>query len=290
MKRIFTLLLVMFFLIVSVGCGASEDKQGVDSSGDYGIVDEEKAPVDNGEVLVPTVDQVFAVDKVIHNGRIDLYTDDYKATFDKITSYVRGICGFVQASNDAYVDESDFSFGSTGYLVLRVPSAKFSDSMDVIEGYGRSVGSSTSSENITESYKDIESELKSYRIEEERLLVYLTKAGKIDELLTIEKELTRVRTEINSRVSILNNYDKQVAFSTITVNLTEDKTATGKIDSPFSDFGQKVSDGFVSSINALMAIAAGIILIMVQLLPFLVILGVILLVVWLVMKKKNGKK
>lgn len=289
MKKIFVFLLVMFFLIVGAGCGASQNKSGADSSNGNGAAEDGKTPTTSDEGFVPAMDSVFTIDKVIHNGRIDLYTDNYKVTVNKITAYVKGLGGFIQSSNDAYVDENNYSLGSTGYMVIRVPSAKFEDSMDVIKSYGRSVGSSTSSENITETYKDVESELKSLKIEEERLLVYLTKADKIADMLTIETELNRVRTEINSRTSILNNYDKQVAYSTITINLTEDKSATGKIDSPFSDFGQKIMSGFVSSINVLMSVVAGFILVVFQLLPFLIIVGVVLLIVWFV-RKKNKKQ
>lgn len=284
MKRILSIFLIFVFLLLGVGCGVGSNKSE-DVAGDYGVTEDGKSGA--GENLVPKTDSDFSMDKIIRNGRINLFTEDYQNTVDKITAYVIASGGFIQSTNDGYRDSNNMAYGSSGFMVVRVPSASFMDAMEEIKSYGRPVGSSTDTENITGTYKDVESELKSLRIEEERLLTYLSKAEKIEDMLTIEKELTRVRTEINSRVSILNNYDKMVAFSTITINLTESKSATGNIESPFSDFGLKISSGFASSINLLLNIIAGLILVIIRLLPFLVIVGLVLLVIRLVIKKKN---
>ncbi|KAF0091928.1 MAG: hypothetical protein FD141_112 [Fusobacteria bacterium] len=286
MKRLLSMFLIMAFLVFAVGCGVGVSKSEGGVAGDYEVTEDSKGIADDN--LVPKTDSDFSQDKIIRNGKIDLFTDDYQNTVDKITSYVTGLDGFIQSSNDGYVDSNKLAYGSSGFMVVRVPSVKFMDSMEEIKSYGRPTDSSTNTENITGTYKDLESELKSFKIEEERLLTYLTKAEKIEDMLTIEKELTRVRTEINSRASILNNYDKLVAFSTITINLTESKSATGNIDSPFSDFGLKISSGFAASINLMLNILAGLILILIRLLPFLIIVGVALLILWF-FKKKNRK-
>ena len=285
MKRILSIFLILAFLLLGVGCGAGDSKSVEDVAGDYGITEDGKSIA--GENLVPKTDGNFSMDKIIRNGRINLFTDDYLKTVDKITAYVIGEGGFIQSSNEGYSKSNNQTYGSSGFMVVRVPSARFMDAMEEIKSYGRPVGSSTDTENITGTYMDVEGELKSLRIEEERLLSYLSRAEKIEDMLTIEKELTRVRTEINSRVTILNNYDKLVAFSTITINLTESKSATGNIESPFSDFGLKISSGFASSINLLLNILAGLILVLVWLAPFLLILGVVFLVLWIGIKRKR---
>ncbi|MDD2371203.1 MAG: DUF4349 domain-containing protein [Firmicutes bacterium] len=285
MKRSLTVLLTVLVLFLFVGCssGSSDTQSAIDSGGLE--VSDEVSNKSADSSIVPKVDASFSLDKIIRTGRVELYTEDYLKTVDKINSYVNGIGGFVQSSNDIFGDSNNTSVGSSGYMTIRVPSAKFSSSMDEIKSYGRVVSSSTNSENITENYQDISSELNSLKVEESRLLNYLTKADKIADMLTIESELTRVRTEINAKTSILNNYDKQVGYSTININLTESKSATGNIESPFSDFGLKISSGFASSINFLMYMLAGLIVLFFRLLPFLVIIGVVSVIVWIVHKK-----
>jgi len=270
---------------VFVGCSSGGDTKSAMDSG--GIVVSEEVTKAPDSSVVPKVDANFSPDKIIRTGRVELYTDDYLRTVDKINSYVNGIGGFIQSSNDIFGDSNNNSLASSGYMIIRVPSAKFNASMDEIKSYGRVVGSGTQTENITENYQDINSELKSLNVEEDRLLNYLTKADKIEDLLNIEKELARVRTLINSKTSILNNYDKQVGYSTININLTESKSATGNIESPFSGFALKISSGFVSSINFLMNLLAGVIVLFFRLLPFIVLVGVVLIIVWIVHKKSK---
>lgn len=288
MKKLISFLLIAIFLVLGTACGASGDKSAVDGGADYEVGQDDKASVDGN--VVPDLDVELQVDKIIKSGSISLYTEDYKTTAKKIEDYVTGIGGFIQSSNDSYVDYTDVMSDQRGSLVVRVPSDKFMAAMAEIKSYGRSVGSTTNSENISETYQDVESELKSFKVEEERLLTYLSKADKIEDMLNIEKELTRVRTEINSRTAILKNYDKLVAYSTISITLTENKSATGKLESPFGDFGDKIGSGFISSVNLLLSILAGLIVIFFQLLPFAAIAGVVLLVVWLVIRKNRNRK
>lgn len=284
MKKILTIFLTVLVLFLFVGCSSgSNNTQSSGASDGIAVTDETGKSADSS--IVPKADSGFSLDKIIRTGRVELYTDDYLKTVDRINSYVNGIGGFIQSSNDVFGDSNNTSVGSSGYMTIRVPSAKFSASMDMIKSFGRVVSSSTNSENITENYQDISSELNSLKVEEGRLLNYLTKADKIADMLTIESELNRVRTEINSKTSILNNYDKQVGYSTININLTESKSATGNIDSPFSDFGLKISSGFASSINFLMNMLAGLIVLFFRLLPFLIIVGVVFVIVWIVHKK-----
>ncbi len=281
MKKISLILLTIVFLFILVGCGINSRENGENTfnSETIGVTDEVTKD-ENDSNLVPKADGDFAIDKIIKNGRIELYTENYLKTLEKINMYVNGIGGFVQSSNDIFGESS-----ISGYMIIRVPATEFSASMKELKSYGRVVGTSTNSENINEYYQDISSELKSLKIQEQRLLEYLTKADKVEDLLNIEIELNRVRTIINAKTSILNNYDKQVAYSTITINLTESKSATGNIESPFSDLGLKISSGFASSINLLMLMVSGIIVLFFRLLPFLVIIGVVLIIVWLVRKK-----
>lgn len=281
MKKILLIFLTFLFLFILVGCGSSSgDNKATFDKGGVAFTDEvTKEAVDSN--TVPKADASFSLDKIIRNGSIELYTENYLGTLEKINNYINGLGGFVQSSDDT------FGGGTNGFMIIRVPAANFNGAMKELKTYGRVVKTSTSSENITENYQDISSELKSLKIQEQRLLEYLTKADKIADMLNIESELAKVRTNINSRTSILNNYDKQVGYSTITINLTESKSATGKIDSPFSDLGLKISSGFASSINLLMFILSGIIVLFFRLLPFLLIVGVVLIIVWLVHKKNK---
>ncbi|HAE62731.1 MAG TPA: hypothetical protein DCG38_10450 [Eubacteriaceae bacterium] len=214
--------------------------------------------------------QEFDVSKIIYRGNISLYSEDYKETTDKISVYVDSVGGFIQESNANYYDVSDERSEKSGYMIIRVPTRVFSETMNIIEGYGDAASSGVTSTNITQQYQDVQGELDSYMIQEERLLDYLSKAERIEDMLSIESELTRVRNEINSRLTLLKNWDKEVAYSTIHINIFEKSLPTSSVKSPFENFGKRAREAFVESINFLLKFIVDAAIIVVKFLPFAV--------------------
>jgi len=179
----------------------------------------------------------------------------------------------VQSSSSSYIDKTKNTTINSGYLTIRVPSEKFQEAMKEIQKYGTTVNASTNSDNISQQYQDIKGQLDNLKIQEEKLQGYLAKAENIQDLLAIETELNRVKTEIDSRTTLLNNWDKEISYSTIYVSVTENKLATSTVKSPFSDILQQIKEGFIGSINLLLNMTAWLIVFVVRLLPFAVIFG-----------------
>lgn len=222
---------------------------------------------------VTSSDVQFDIKKIIYSGNISLYTDDYKSTFAKIGEYAGNIGGFVQDSSSSYIDKVQNTVVNSGYITIRVPAAKFEEAMKEIQKYGSPISTSTYSTNISQQYQDIKGQLDNLKIHEERLLEYLKKAEKIQDMLSIESELNRVRTEIDNRTTMIKNWDKEVAYSTIYVSVTEKKLATSTVKSPFSGVLSKIKEGFIVSINYLLNILAELIVWIFRLIPFAAVLG-----------------
>lgn len=222
---------------------------------------------------ITSADAEFDVSKIIYSGNISLYTDDYKGTFDKVGEYTASIGGFVQSSGSSFIDKTQNTTVNSGYITIRVPAEKFQEAMKEIQKYGTAVNAGVNSENISQQYQDIKGQLDNLRIQEQRLQEYLAKAENIQDLLAIETELNRVKTEIDYRSTILNNWDKEISYSTIYVSITEKKLATGSVKSPFSDMFQKIKEGFIESINLLLNATAWFIVFIVRLVPFAAIVG-----------------
>ena len=75
---------------------------------------------------------------------------------------------------------------------------------------------------MTKAYFDTDARLKNARVMEERLIEMLkTKTGKVSDLLQVEKELGRVREDIEKMQGELKYWDSQVQFATVTISLTE---------------------------------------------------------------------
>ena len=150
----------------------------------------------------------FDTSKIIYAGNISLYTDDYQSTFDKINSYAKELGGFVQDSGSNYLSEETDIQENSGYITIRVPAEKFSEAMTQIQTFGSPISSNVSSTNISQQYQDVQTQLNNLKIEEGRLLEYLKQATNITDMLAIETELNRVRTEIDS----LTCYHKKLGY------------------------------------------------------------------------------
>ncbi|NTW72841.1 MAG: DUF4349 domain-containing protein [Eubacteriaceae bacterium] len=268
---------------------APDYSEGVQDGSSGGVKDEDTGGgtgTDGKTTDVTGSDAPFDISKIIYSGNISLYTEDYKGTFSKIEKYAITIGGFVQAASSSYIDKVENSVINSGYITIRVPAAKFNEAMKEIEKYGEAISSSTNSTNISQQYQDIKGQLESLTIQEERLLEYLTKADKIQDMLSIESELNRVRTEKDYRTTLINNWDKEISYSTIYVAVYEKELSTNTVKSPFSDMLQKIKEGFIGSINFLLNVIAELIVWIFKLLPFAVILGV----AYFILNKYRNKK
>ncbi|SHE89691.1 DUF4349 domain-containing protein [Alkalibacter saccharofermentans] len=217
------------------------------------------------------ISREFDVSKIVYRGNISLYTEDYKETADRISTLVLSQGGFIQEASANYYDVAAERSEKAGYMIVRVPSEGFSETMKEIESYGDAMRSGIASTNITQQYQDIEGELDSYLIQEERLLDYLSQAESINDMLSIESELTRVRREINHRSTMLKNWDKEVAYSTININIYERTLPTSKVQTPFEDFGRRIREAFIQSVNYLLKLIVDASIMIVRLMPFAVV-------------------
>lgn len=218
-------------------------------------------------------DAKFDIKKIVYSGNISLYTDDYTSTFEKIQAYTVKIGGFVQNSSSSFIDKVENNVVNSGNITIRVPAANFEEAMKEIQKYGSTINSSINSTNISQQYQDIKGQLDNLKIQEGRLLEYLKKAEKLQDMLSIETELNRVRTEIDSRMTMIKNWDKEVAYSTINISVSEKKLTTSTVKSPFSDMLEKTKEGFIASVNLLLNILAVFIVWIFRLIPFAVVLG-----------------
>jgi hypothetical protein len=103
-------------------------------------------------------------------------------------------------------------------LVIRIPAAKFEDIIKRIEKLGDVLHRNLAAEDVTEQFMDMEVRLRNARAVRDRLQQLLEKATKVEESLSIEKELTRVGTEIETLEGKLKYLRDRVMYSTITIS------------------------------------------------------------------------
>src|SRR5205807_4844906 len=94
--------------------------------------------------------------------------------------------------------------------------------LEKIRRHGELRNQTLGTEDVTKAYLDTNARLKNARVMEQRLIDMLkTKTGKVSDLLQVEKELGRVREDIEKMQGDLKYWDSQVQFATVTISLAE---------------------------------------------------------------------
>jgi hypothetical protein len=110
---------------------------------------------------------------------------------------------------------------SRGHITIRVPAEKFNDAIDALAKFGPVARREIQALDVTEQHTDLEIRLTNGRAALKRLQTLLDKAVNVKEVLAIEKELIRMRTEMERLQGKMNLMKSQVAYATITVDFRQ---------------------------------------------------------------------
>ena len=137
---------------------------------------------------------------------------------------------------------------------------------------------------MTAQYYDVQAHLKAYQTQETRLLEMMELAETVEDVIILEDRLTELRYKIESLQSSLNNWDRRVSYSTISLSVKEvrEYTPEEKVNPTYGEeLLQALKDGLENAGEFL----KNLLVFLVEVLPVLVILvPIIWLVIWLLRK------
>jgi hypothetical protein len=266
--------------------GAEIDIPEADMTSDGGTFSVDQAQAGPGEQLIAAQHER----KIIKNAEISIEVEDFKPQFDAVQRMAEGAGGYVESSS-SYVrkhaaagDDREFM---EGHAVIRVPNTEFGGCIERISDLGKVTNRSTYGNDITLRYMDTETRLKSKQIQQERLIEILSKAERVEDILNIENELNRVRTEIESYGTQLRGWDNLVQYSTINVFMTEvDSKDTQVSVLKMDNLWDRVKRGFIRTTNALMDMVEMIIVGIGYVLPVAILIGAVYLG-WLKLRRNK---
>jgi hypothetical protein len=160
---------------------------------------------------------------------------------------------------------------------VRVPVDHFDAFLAAVIRLGELQKNHVDSQDVTEEFFDLDARITNKQREEQRLLKHLSDStGKLDEILAVEREISRVRGEVEQMQGRLRYLSDQTALSTVAISATELKDYTPPV---IPTFGTQIGRTFRESIAVLTSFGKGIILIVVAVGPWLplVVLAAVLL-------------
>ncbi|MDO8836508.1 MAG: DUF4349 domain-containing protein [Vicinamibacterales bacterium] len=168
--------------------------------------------------------QAPAERKVVRNGSLTIDVPDVGKAMETVRTAATTAGGYVTSETQGR-DEYDVRQGT---LTCRIPAATLDATVAAFQRLGRLVSVSIQAEDITEAYVDLETRLRNQRQLETRLVALFDRPGnKVTDLLDVEREVARVRSDIESLEGRKRLWDSQVALSTLTVELREPRPAIG---------------------------------------------------------------
>jgi anti-sigma factor RsiW len=156
--------------------------------------------------------------KLIRNATVELEIVSFDNAVQKITAFANEEHGYV-ATTDS---EKQANGKLRGQVVVKVLPENLDRFLQKIRSLGELKNQTLGTEDVTKAYLDTDARLKNAHVMEQRLIDMLkAKTGKVSDLLQVEKELGRVREEIEKMQGELKYWDSQVQFATVTVSLAE---------------------------------------------------------------------
>jgi hypothetical protein len=219
--------------------------------------------------------------KIIYTGYIDLIVTDFDDAGKKLQKLVQDSNGYI-AKSDVGILTGERRRAS---WTLRIPTANFQSAMDAIAQLGYATSTRHDSQDITDEYYDLEARLKNKQVEEKRLLEHLQKStGKLEDILAVEKELTRVRGEIELAQGRLQKLSKLSEMTTITVSMQERKDYTPPTAPTYtSTLGRTMGESF----DALVNLFRGLTLVIAALIPWSPFLALLIGVPWWLIRRRR---
>ena len=269
--------LAALFLITLAGCGAPSDGGGDSVASSAQAIagaasDESQAGAPKGKVSsVGANGQAVSQTKrvIIYTATVDLVVENLTAGQNKLTQLVK--------ANGGYIAETKVGGESgsqrTGSWKVRVPVEKYEAFMAGAQRLGELQTINSNSQDVTAEFYDVSARIKNKRVEEARLQDLLRRAtGKLSEVLQVEKELSRVRGEIEQlqgRIRVLSDLS---SLTTVTISMREIKDYVPPAPPTFAT---EIARQFSGSIAIMKGVGKGLVLLGAALLPWLpfVLLG-----------------
>lgn len=176
------------------------------------------APAPSQELRTPPPGSDLPAQMLIRTGNVSVRVDSLEPAVAAVRALATRLGGFV---GNVSVSTGEYEVRSAT-LELRIPSGRFDEAMGGMVPLGKVEHSSTSVQDVGEEFVDVSARIANAKRLETRLVQLLaTRTGKLEDVLAVERELARVREEIERREGRLRFLGARVELSTVQVTVSE---------------------------------------------------------------------
>jgi hypothetical protein len=217
--------------------------------------DPNAAPMRVGGQIDQAGDRVRASDRsrIVRTATLRLVAanfDRIRPAVDRILENIGGFAGALTASNRPGAPRS---INGT----LRIPSSRFDAALAELRQLGRVTEESQNAEDVTATVADLDARLSNSRVIEKRLTEVLqSRTGDVGDVLEVEREIARVRGEIEQMEAERKQLDRRIEYATLTLEIVEERAAAvnlGPVPIP-TRLRLAIADGIASAATSTLAV------------------------------------
>lgn len=254
-------------------------------STEYGIssVELESTATVATQTAKQSIGQEFTGRLIIKTANISMNVENYDDSSAELSRMVEEMGGYISDTSSYYYiydQYDDTKNRKTGYMTLRVPHQFFDQFVNQMNTFGDITNYSSNANDITKQYRDTSAEVENLKVREAKLREIMGKAEEIKDIIEVERELSRVRSEINGYQSVLTDWEDLITLSTITVDMTEVEELKDRVKPVDKDMFTKAKEGFIYTINRIVDVVESLVIWLIAaspvLLPVIIVAGVVL--------------
>jgi hypothetical protein len=162
---------------------------------------------------------------VIRNGQASIEVDKLDPAIVRVRQLAAQLGGYI--ANSSVVGGHNQVKSAT--LELKIPAQRFDQAVNGLGTLGKVESVNSTAEDVGEEYVDIAARVNNaHRLEDRLIALLATRTGKLQDVLSVERELARVREEIERYEGRLRYLKTRAAVSTLSITVHEPVPILGR--------------------------------------------------------------
>ena len=217
------------------------------------------------------------VRRIIYTSSLTLVVKKYSEFEAGLPRLVDSVGGFVSKSET----DRRYNDRQSGTWVIRVPVDRYNDLQNGMSALGFAESRREDAQDVSAEYVDVEARIRNNRKLEERIITMLAeRTGKLSDVLEIERELARVREEVERMEGRLRVLADRTTLATVTVREEQEY-----IPAAAPTFNDRLGNALGGSLSSLRRLAESGLVLLVAMLPWAVVLGIVAGIVGVIVRR-----
>lgn len=216
--------------------------------------------------------------KIVKTATLSIKTKSYETFMNGVKQKIEQYGGYVEQSQEYNYDTAS---NRNANMDVRIPADKLEKFIEELSTLGTITSKIISSDDITDSYIDVESRINALETEEETLLGILKTAENLSDVIELQQRLSTVRADLEKIKAQKQSYDGMVAYSGVTLDINEVERVVEGDDTFFGEVKEKLMNNIYDLGDFFRELAINFI----AALPYIAIIGLVAVVVIVIVKK-----